>query len=106
MALARVGFLVQNVGVVLESLADGQRLLDDRLRQATGRVLTDLADVIEAPGEEHVAAVRGSVEELLSGIADSRYETNEERYLAGVLAASVRLAVSSVTTHLVPAAAD
>ncbi|HLS40869.1 MAG TPA: hypothetical protein VK038_08910, partial [Ornithinicoccus sp.] len=104
LALARVGFLVQNVGVVLEG--DGGHLLDDGLRRATATVLTDLADLVEEPGEARVGTVETSVGALLSEVAAARFGTTEQRYLAGVVASSVRLAVSSVTAHLVPSAVD
>src|SRR5690606_1549874 len=57
LALARVGFLVQSVGVVLEGTGDGERLLDDALRRSVGRVLADLASLLEDPSEECVDAV-------------------------------------------------
>jgi uncharacterized membrane protein YgaE (UPF0421/DUF939 family) len=106
LALARVGFLVQNVGVVLEGTGDGERLLDDALRRSVGRVLADLASLLEDPSEECVDAVEDGLAGLLTEIADAPFDTDEQRYLAGVVAASVRLAVSSVTAHLVPSTAS
>jgi uncharacterized membrane protein YgaE (UPF0421/DUF939 family) len=100
-ALARVGFLLQDVGVVLQ---DAQRqhtwVVDDALREATAGAFHDLATLLEEPGADAVARAGRSVSDLAQQVMETEFESIEVRYLASVLVASAQLSLSSASERV------
>lgn len=95
-ALAQIGFLLQNVDLVLQNAqAERYELFDDAVREATAQAFTDLAGLLDQPGEEQLAAARRSVADVVAGVSEARFTSTEERYLAGVVAASAQLALTT-----------
>ena len=101
-----VGEVVANFFHRRQTLADGvgteviQLHQDVVLVRATATAFAGLADVIETPTAELAERVREDVTALMNQVHNAEFDDVEGRYLAGIIAASAQLSLSTALSSL------